>query len=64
MKTPDRYRTLLTPQAQRDIRETVRYIARDLKAPASALKLQEDLEQAIASLETSPERFRIIDEEP
>ena len=61
MKT---YQVILTPLALEHIQRITDYIAESLQAPDTALRWLDRTEQAIASLETMPLRFRIVDEEP
>ena len=61
MKT---YQVILTPLALEHIQRITDYIAESLQAPDTALRWLDRTEQAIASLETMPLRFRTVDEEP
>ena len=61
MKT---YRVIVTPLALEHIRRITDYIADSLQAPDTALRWLDKTEQAIASLESMPFRFRTVDEEP
>ena len=61
MKT---YQVILTPLALEHIQRITDYIAESLQAPDTALRWLDKTEQAIASLETMPLRFRTVDEEP
>ena len=54
----------MLPEAQKDIRDIVIYIARELAAPQAALNLQDDIEKEINSLKFKPKRIRTVDEEP
>ena len=60
----DQYKLIILPEAQKDIRDIVVYIARDLMAPQAALALQDDLEERIRSLGFQPKRFKTVDEQP
>lgn len=60
----EEYRVIILSEAQRDIRETVLYIARELASPMAALRLEEALEAEIVSLSCMPKRVRTIDEQP
>lgn len=60
----DQYKLIILPEAQKDIRDIVVYIARDLMAPQAALALQDDLEERIRSLGVQPKRFKSVDEQP
>lgn len=55
------YQVTLTTQAQTDLREIFRYIAAELQSPQNAVGQLARLEQAIASLDRMPERFRLYD---
>lgn len=55
------YQITLTAQAQADLREIFRYIAAELQSLQNALGQLARLEQAIASLDWMPERFRLYD---
>ena len=61
MKT---YRVIVTPLALEHIQRITDYIADSLQAPDTALRWLDKTEQAIASLESMPLRFRTVDEEP
>ena len=61
MKT---YRVIVTPLALEHIQRITDYIADSLHAPETALRWLDRAEQAIASLETMPLRFRPVEEEP
>lgn len=60
----EKYKVIITPEAQEDIRNSIRYIARELANPQAAMALQEELRKEITSLETMPLRFKIVDEQP
>ena len=60
----DCYKLIILPEAQRDIRNTVLHIARELAAPQAALKLQEEFQKGINSLSEMPKRFKTVDEQP
>lgn len=60
----DKYRLIILPEAQKDIREIVLYIARELAAPQAALNLQDAFEEGINSLAEMPERIKMVDEQP
>ena len=59
-----KYKIIILPEAQQDIRNTVLYIAIELASPYTALELQDSFEEAINSLSTMPKRYRTLDEEP
>lgn len=60
----DFYKLIILPEAQRDIRNIVWYIARELVAPQAALNLQEEFHKGINSLSDMPKRFNTVDEQP
>jgi len=64
MTESNRYEVIVLPGAQRDIRDIVLYISRDLMAPAAALALNRKLSEQIQGLSYMPERIKLIDVEP
>ena len=60
----DQYKLIILPEAQKDIREIVLYIARDLAAPQAALNLQDEFQKEINSLARMPKRIKTVDEQP
>ena len=60
----DQYRLIILPEAQKDIREIVLYIARELAAPQTALNLQDEFQREINSLAKMPKRIKTVDEQP
>ena len=58
------YHIKITRQAQEQMREIVRYIAYELKAPETAMRFLELLEENIASLSELPQRIPLTKEEP
>lgn len=58
-----KYRLIILPEAQKDIREIVLYIARELAAPQAALNLQDAFREGINSLAKMPERVKTVDEQ-
>ena len=60
----DGYKLIILPEAQKDIRNIIIYIAKDLAAPQAALNLQADFEKGINSLKFKPKRIKTIDEQP
>ena len=58
------YRVIVTPEAQKDIRNIVLYIARELGAPQTALHLEQSLRVEINSLAKMPKRIKTVDEQP
>ena len=57
------YRVIVTPEAQRDIRDIVLYIARELGAPQTALHLEQSLRAEIKTLAKMPKRIKTVDEQ-
>ena len=53
------YNLIILPEAQKDIRDIVIYIARELAAPQAALNLQAEFEKAINTLAERPKRIKI-----
>lgn len=51
------YRVDVSEPAENDLRDIVRYIASQLSAPVSALKMMELLEEAMAGLSDMPQRY-------
>lgn len=60
----DKYSVKVTTQAQTQLQEIVYYVAFNLKAPTTAIRLLDTLEQAIASLSQFPSRIALTEEEP
>ncbi len=60
----DRYKLIILPEAQKDIRGIVVYIVKELMAPQAALDLQDEFQKAIKSLERAPKRIKTVDEQP
>ncbi|MBQ8052491.1 MAG: type II toxin-antitoxin system RelE/ParE family toxin [Lachnospiraceae bacterium] len=58
------YKLIMLPEAQKDIRDIVLYIARDLASPQAALSLQADFEKTIKSLAERPKRIKTVNEQP
>ena len=54
------YNLIILPEAQKDIRDIVIYIARELAAPQAALNLQ----AAINTLAERPKRIKTVNEQP
>lgn len=59
-----KYRLIILPEARKDIREIILYIARELAAPQAALNLQDAFQEGINSLADMPERVKTVDEQP
>ena len=60
----DQYRLIVLPEAQKDIRGIILYIARELMAPQAALNLQDEFQKEINSLANMPKRIKTVDEQP
>lgn len=60
----DQYRLIILPEAQKDIRGIILYIARELMAPQAALNLQAEFQKEISSLANMPKRIKTVDEQP
>lgn len=60
----EKFKVIITPEAQCDIRNCVRYIAHELANPKAAIALQDELRREITSLETMPSRYKIVEEQP
>ena len=60
----ERYKVVILPEAQKDIRDIVFYIASELAAPQAALGLQDAFEEEIRSLSYMPDRVRLVEEQP
>ena len=58
------YKLIILPEAQKDIRDIIIYIVKELEAPKAALNLQETFKKTIDSLKEKPKRIRLIDEQP
>lgn len=59
----DGYKIEISRQAYGDIRETYRYIARELKEPSIAQKLTDTIFEAIQTLAQLPERYAVVSDE-
>jgi addiction module RelE/StbE family toxin len=58
-----KYRVDVSEPAENDLRDIVRYIASQLSAPVSALKMMELLEEAMAVLSDMPQRYSHVADE-
>jgi plasmid stabilization system protein ParE len=58
------YKLIILSEAQKDIRDIVLYIARELTAPQAAFNLQADFEKVIKSLAERPKRIKTVNEQP
>ena len=59
-----RYEGKLTPQASRQIEETVQYISKILQEPKTARKWADTLQSEIQKLDSMPARYPLTEEEP
>lgn len=57
------YQIEVTEPAERDLQDTLSYIANDLKNKSAALKLFEKVEETILSLAQMPHRYQIVSNE-
>lgn len=60
----DQYKLIILPEAQKDLREIILYIVRELAAPQAALNLQDEFQKEINSLARMPKRIKTVDEQP
>ena len=58
------YKLVILPEAQKDIRGIVLYIARELGAPQAALNFQAECEKEINTLTEKPKRIKTVNEQP
>ena len=58
------YEVKLTPQAIRQIKETVQYISKILLEPETARNLADTLQREIRGLDHMPLRYPLVEEEP
>lgn len=58
-----RYRVDISEPAENDLKDIVRYIASQLSAPISALRMMELLEEAMADLSDMPQRCPLVADE-
>ena len=56
----EHYETILSQEANADIRSIIRYIAVNLREPTTAESLLHRFEETFLSLETMPERFLLV----
>lgn len=57
------YKVILSLEAKADIREIVRYIAKELCEPVTAEHMLDRIDKAITSLETMPEKYALVFDE-
>ena len=55
---------IILPEAQKDIRDIILYIASELAAPQAALELQDAFEEEINALSYMPDRVKLVEEQP
>lgn len=60
----DQYRLIILPEAQRDIRNIVLYIAHELFSPMAAQNLRKEFHKQIQTLADMPKRIKTVDDEP
>jgi len=60
----EKFKLIILPEAQKDIRNIILYIARELAAPQAALNLNNELKNAINSLSEMPKRIKTVNEQP
>ena len=58
------YTVMLTKQASNQILEYAAYIQNELLNPQAARKFVKDLREAVAGLDTMPQRHPLLEEEP
>ena len=61
---PEKYTVKITAQAQEQLREIISYISYTLQAPGTAMKMLDNLEKEISSLDQFPNRVPLTEEEP
>ena len=60
----EKYKVIITPEAQEDIRNSIKYIARELANPQAAMALYGEFRKEIVSLDTMPSRYKVVEEQP
>ena len=60
----EKFKVIITSEAQDDIRNSIRYIAHELANPHAAMALREEFRKVITSLETMPSRYKVVEEQP
>ena len=58
------FEVIITPDAENDLNELDDYITFQLLSPDTAISYIRDIRTQIAGLETSPKRYRLVDDEP
>lgn len=59
----ERYNVILSLEAREDIREIVRYIAKELREPSTAEQMLDRIDETVASLEARPEKYALVTDE-
>ena len=59
----ERYNVILSLEAREDIREIVRYIAKELRELSTAEQMLDRIDETVASLETMPEKYALVTDE-
>lgn len=59
----EHYNVIVSLEAGADIREIVRYIAKELREPSTAEQMLDRIDEAVASLETMPEKYALVTDE-
>lgn len=59
----ERYNVILSLEARADVREIVRYIAKELREPSTAEHMLGCIEETIGSLESMPEKYALVSDE-
>ena len=60
----DEYKVKTTPQASEQLLENFSYIISTLKEPVATERLLDELQKSVFSLDTTPKRVTLVDEEP
>jgi plasmid stabilization system protein ParE len=58
-----KYRVEVSDPAENDLLDIVRYIAAQLTAPTTALKMMETIEEAMTGLKDMPEKYSLVSDE-
>ena len=60
----EKFKVVITHEAQNDIRNSVMYIAHELANHQAAIALQNEFRKEITSLEMMPSRYKVVEEQP
>lgn len=60
----EEYSVIITPDAEKDLNELDDYISIELQVPEIALAYIATIKQELSTLQTTPKRYRLMDEEP